>query len=218
MNDGVPLTLDIYRPTSPGSHPAIVEIYGGGWQRGAPADNVAFDSYLATHGYVVFAIDYRHSPQWRWPAQLSDVRAALEWIARHGTEYDADPSRLAVVGRSSGAQLAMVAAYARGGPPISAYNIADLPQRGGYDLACKVMGLPRGTVSALVSQGRIPFYRLGRKIVVFDRDELDAWLKSGAGLTRSRPEPKAGEDAPEAQPKAPRASRKTRPGRSRKSA
>jgi acetyl esterase/lipase len=120
VNDGVPLTLDVYRPTSPGTYPGIVEVYGGGWQRGAPADNAAFDSYLATHGYVVFAIDYRHAPQWRWPAQQSDVGAALEWIARHGTEYDADPTRLAVMGRSSGAELAMVAAYARGGPPIRA--------------------------------------------------------------------------------------------------
>lgn len=119
-SDGVPLTLDIYRPTAPGTYPAILEIYGGGWQRGAPADNATFDSYLATHGYIVFAIDYRHAPQWRWPAQLTDVRAALEWVVRHGAEYDADPSRLAVMGRSSGAQLAMVAAYAPGGPPIRA--------------------------------------------------------------------------------------------------
>src|SRR2546425_2813036 len=89
-------------------------------QRGAPGDNSAFDSYLATHGFVVFAIDYRHAPRWRWPAQLADVRAALEWIGRHGTEYGADPNRLAVLGRSSGAQLAMVASYARGGPPVRA--------------------------------------------------------------------------------------------------
>ena len=79
---------------------------------------------------MVFAIDYRHAPRWQWPAQLADVRAALEWIGRHGPEYGADPSRLAVLGRSSGAQLAMVAAYAPGGPPIravvSCYGPVDL--------------------------------------------------------------------------------------------
>jgi acetyl esterase/lipase len=119
MNDGVSLGLDVYRPPQPGRYPAIVQNYGGGWQRGAPGDNSAFASYLATHGFVVFAIDYRHAPRWRWPAQLADVRAALEWIGRHGAEYDADPNRVAVLGRSSGAELAMVAAYA-GGPPIRA--------------------------------------------------------------------------------------------------
>ncbi len=120
VNDGASLAMDIYRPAPRGNYPAVVQIYGGAWQRGAPADNPAFASYLAAHGYVVFAIDYRHAPRWHWPAQLADVRAALRWIAEHGKEYDADTSRLAVVGRSSGAQLAMVAAYAPGGPPVRA--------------------------------------------------------------------------------------------------
>lgn len=120
VNDGVRLTMDIYRPPSRGRYPAVVQIYGGAWQRGAPADNRAFASYLASHGYVVFAVDYRHAPRWRWPAQLTDVRAALAWIASHADEYDADASRLALMGRSSGAQLAMVAAYAPGAPPVQA--------------------------------------------------------------------------------------------------
>ena len=84
VNDGVRLTMDVYRPASPGSYPAVVQIYGGAWQRGAPASNTAFASYLASRGYVVFAIDYRHAPRWPWPAQLADVRAALSWIASMG--------------------------------------------------------------------------------------------------------------------------------------
>jgi acetyl esterase/lipase len=120
VNDGVPLTMDIYRPASAGTYPAVVQIYGGAWQRGAPGDNAEFASYLAAHGFVVFAIDYRHAPRWQWPAQLADVRAALAWIAEHGKEFDADTGRLALLGRSSGAQLAMVAAYAPGGPPACA--------------------------------------------------------------------------------------------------
>jgi acetyl esterase/lipase len=66
----------------------------------------------------VFAIDYRHAPQWHWPAQIQDVRAALGWIREHGGEYDADPSRLALVGRSAGAHHAMVAAYDLGAVPV----------------------------------------------------------------------------------------------------
>jgi acetyl esterase/lipase len=120
VNDGVHLSMDIYRPAARGTHPAIVQIYGGAWQRGAPGDNATFASYLAAHGYVVFAIDYRHAPRWQWPAQLADVRTALEWIAVHGKEYEADAGRLALIGRSSGAQLALVAAYASGGPPVRA--------------------------------------------------------------------------------------------------
>jgi len=68
----------------------------------------------------VFAIDYRHAPRWQWPAQIEDVRAALGWIRAHGGEYDADLSRLALLGRSAGAHLAMLAAYEPGAPPVAA--------------------------------------------------------------------------------------------------
>ena len=103
--------LDIYRPASAGQYPSVVQVYGGAWQRGAPEDDAKFATYLAARGFVVFAIDYRHAPQWPWPAQIEDVRAALGWVREHGGEYDADVSRLALFGRSAGAQLAMVAAY-----------------------------------------------------------------------------------------------------------
>src|SRR5712691_10353122 len=34
---GVPLTLDIYRPTTAGPHPVLVQVYGGAWRGGSPA-------------------------------------------------------------------------------------------------------------------------------------------------------------------------------------
>ena len=117
---GVRLMLDIYRPVDAGRYPAVVQIYGGAWQRGAPGDDAAFATYLAARGFVVFAIDYRHAPEWQWPAQIVDVRSALGWIHEHGAEYEADASRLALLGRSSGAQLAMVAAYGPAAVPIRA--------------------------------------------------------------------------------------------------
>ena len=109
--DGSALTLDVYRPPAPGRFPIIVQIYGGAWQRGMPGDNAAFARHFAARGHVVFAIDYRHAPLWQWPAQIDDVRAALAWIGLHAPEYDGDPRRIVLIGRSSGAQLALLAAY-----------------------------------------------------------------------------------------------------------
>lgn len=116
--DGQQLTLDVYRPLADGRFPAIVQIYGGAWQGGAPGDNPEFARYLAARGYVVFAIDYRHAPSWPWPAQIADVRTALTWIREHGREHDADFSRLALLGRSAGGHLALMAAYEPGAPPV----------------------------------------------------------------------------------------------------
>ena len=117
---GVPLTVDVYRPAGAGPHPVLVQLYGGAWQRGSPADNPSFASWFAAKGYVVFAADYRHAPEATWPAQIEDVRSALDWIATHASEYEADTSRLALVGRSAGAQLALLAAYQAGASRVRA--------------------------------------------------------------------------------------------------
>jgi acetyl esterase/lipase len=109
--DGHPLTLTIYRPTFSGRFPIVVQMYGGAWQRGTPDDDRMFARYLASRGHVVFAIDYRHAPRWRWPAQIVDVRSALAWIRTHAAQYDGDASRLVLLGRSAGAQLALIAAF-----------------------------------------------------------------------------------------------------------
>jgi acetyl esterase/lipase len=109
--DGKPLTVDVYQPESTGPHPIVVQLYGGAWRNGAPGDFAKFARWLAGGGYVVFAIDYRHSPQWRWPAHSDDVTTALTWIGTHAREYDGDTSRVVLLGRSAGAHLALLAAY-----------------------------------------------------------------------------------------------------------
>jgi acetyl esterase/lipase len=128
--DGQGLTLTVYRPNRDGRFPAIVQIYGGAWQRGTPEDQSEIGRYLAARGYVVFAIDYRHAPRWMWPAQIADVRSALGWIRDHARDYQADVTRLALVGRSAGAQLALIAAYEPNAPRIrgvvSYYGPVDL--------------------------------------------------------------------------------------------
>ncbi len=108
---GIPLSLDIYRPPQVGKYPAIVVIYGGAWRSGSRVQNADFNRYMAVQGYTIFAIDYRHAPQYRFPAQLDDVRAGLAFIRQHAAEYEADPDRIALLGRSAGAHLAMLAAY-----------------------------------------------------------------------------------------------------------
>ena len=130
--DGHPLTMTVYRPTSAGRFPILVQIYGGAWQRGSPDDDRTFATYMASRGHVVFAIDYRHAPRWKWPAQIEDVRSALGWIRAHAAEYDGDASRLVLLGRSAGAQLALVAAY-EGTPSdvvgvVSFYGPTDLAE------------------------------------------------------------------------------------------
>lgn len=112
--DGVPLSLDVYQPAVDGSFPIIVQIYGGSWQSGSPASQEWFSRHFAERGYVVVALDYRHAPEWIWPEQIVDVRTALYWISENARRFGGDASRIVLVGRSAGAQLAMRLAYQEG--------------------------------------------------------------------------------------------------------
>lgn len=117
--DRIPLKLRIYRPPAryrerslaEGLYPGVLVIYGGAWQRGSPADNALFNHALAAQGYIVIALDYRHAPQYPFPAQLEDVRAGLLFVQAHAREWGVDPERMAVMGRSAGGQLALLLAY-----------------------------------------------------------------------------------------------------------
>jgi acetyl esterase/lipase len=120
QTNGVPLSLNLYRPSQVGKYPAIVVIHGGGWQNGSPNDSAQFSQYMAAQGYSVVSIDYRRAPQHRFPAQLEDVRKAIAYIREHADELEVDVNRMALMGRSAGAHLAMLAAYEPDAPPIRA--------------------------------------------------------------------------------------------------
>jgi len=126
-----PLKLDVYEPLVEPAigdrYPAIVVVHGGSWNRGDKQDFFAMHRrYLAGQGYVVFAIQYRLSSEAKWPAQLEDVQDAIRWVKTHAGEYQVDPERVALLGRSSGGHLALLAAYR-----------PDLSTEGGVDTRVK---------------------------------------------------------------------------------
>jgi acetyl esterase/lipase len=112
--DGARLALDLYRSAIPGSRPTLIVIYGGAWMFGNRDDSAELASAFAARGYTVAAIDYRHAPAHRFPTQPGDVRAAMETLARHALAWGIDRNRVAILGSSSGAELALLAAYEPG--------------------------------------------------------------------------------------------------------
>ncbi len=110
--DGATLGFDVYHAPTAGPRPTIVTIYGGAWLFGKRQDMAEIDRDLAAHGYTVIAIDYRHAPKHRFPVERDDVQDALATIAHNAERFDVDPDRVAIFGRSAGAELALLAGYA----------------------------------------------------------------------------------------------------------
>jgi acetyl esterase/lipase len=129
--DGETLKMDILRPGyEHGPLPGVLVVHGGTWQSGTSRDFLALNGYLAARDYVVFSINYRLAPKWKFPAGRDDVLSALAYIKVYAKDLGLDPTRLALLGRSAGAQLALLAAYTANEPAIrgvvSVYGPTDL--------------------------------------------------------------------------------------------
>src|SRR5450755_2486951 len=112
--NGSQLRLDIYKPGTgdsglqPALHPAVLLIHGGGWSSLDKSTMHTMGQFLARHGLVAFAVDYRlfQGTQDRWPAQLDDVQRAVRWVRANASTYGVKPEQLGAFGHSAGAQLA----------------------------------------------------------------------------------------------------------------
>ncbi|MEU9039581.1 alpha/beta hydrolase [Streptomyces sp. NPDC048352] len=110
-----PRLLDVHVPAAQGPVPAVVWIHGGGWLEGdrryppptVPA-GLLHGAVLAA-GLALVSIDYRHSLEAPFPAQLHDVKAAIRYVRAFAAAFGIDPGRMAVWGESAGGHLAALA-------------------------------------------------------------------------------------------------------------
>jgi acetyl esterase/lipase len=102
------LSLDIFYPSRENrrGYPGVVMIHGGGWRSGDRSQCVPIAQQLAANGYVAVAVEYRLSLEAQYPAGIHDVKAAIRWMRANAKMYSLDTARIAVMGFSSGGQMA----------------------------------------------------------------------------------------------------------------
>lgn len=117
--DGHTLQLDVFYPAHRDKPlPAVMIIHGGGWRSGNRQQHIPLAARLAAQGFVCFTVSYRLSTDALYPAAVHDLKAALRWIRAHATTYSVDPTRMAVLGFSAGAQLAALLGSATNVPAL----------------------------------------------------------------------------------------------------
>jgi len=105
--EGKELLARVYRPKGAPAAPLIglVDAHGGAWNRLDRTIGVHHGRGLAAAGVVVASLDFRQGPDHKHPAASADVAAGVRWMRAHASRLGVDPTRIGLVGQSSGGHL-----------------------------------------------------------------------------------------------------------------
>ncbi|WBL22739.1 pectinesterase family protein [Zunongwangia sp. HRR-M8] len=103
------LKLDTYIPEQKNNEklPGVLLIHGGGWFSGEKENLGVLAQALAANGYVAVTPSYRLGGEAIYPAAVLDLKDALRWMRKNAKKLNLDVNRIATLGGSAGAQLAM---------------------------------------------------------------------------------------------------------------
>jgi acetyl esterase/lipase len=104
------LKLDLYMPPGVEKPPLLVYLHGGSLTGGEKADptNRKIGEGLCRLGFAVAMVNYRLSPQVKFPAYIEDSAAAVVWAGQHAADYGYDRERIYLGGHSAGGYLALM--------------------------------------------------------------------------------------------------------------
>src|SRR6202022_3108945 len=74
-------------------------------------ENPTWNRWLAERGYLVLDIQYRLAPAAGWREAVGDIGRATTWLRANADDLGVDPGRIALLGRSAGGHLALLAAF-----------------------------------------------------------------------------------------------------------
>ena len=124
------LPARVYSPNGAGPFPVVVYFHGGGW---VLADKEVYDggarALAKQANAIVVSVDYRRSPEAKFPAAWDDALASYKWVFENAASMKGDPKRMALAGESAGGNLAISTAVAvrDAGLPMPSHVLAVYP-------------------------------------------------------------------------------------------
>jgi pectinesterase len=100
------LRLNIFYPKDKlQKYPAVILVHGGGWRSGDKSQQLPMAQEIASAGFVTAAVEYRLSPEAKYPAAIADLKSAVRWLRANEYKYNIDTNKIAALGCSSGGHL-----------------------------------------------------------------------------------------------------------------
>jgi acetyl esterase/lipase len=100
------LHLDVFFNKKQKNNPGVIMIHAGGWRSGNKNQMQGLAQEITSRGYSCFAIEYRLSLEAKYPKGIYDVKNAIKFIKDNAKKFHVDPDKIAVLGCSSGGQMA----------------------------------------------------------------------------------------------------------------
>jgi acetyl esterase len=103
----------LYLPDNADRPPLLIYAHGGGFVQGSlPSWDAMLRDLVRQSGVAALSVDYRLSPEHRFPVAFDEMVAMIRLASREGSGFGIDPLRLAVGGDSAGANLALATSLA----------------------------------------------------------------------------------------------------------
>ena len=120
-----PLLARLFRPRGEGPFPALVECHGGAWCLSDRSTEHLRHEFMAAHGIVSIALDFRSGSTDPYPASVEDINYAVRWAKLHARELKTRPDLIGLSGQSSGGHLAMLVAMRPRDPRYAAIALPE---------------------------------------------------------------------------------------------
>ena len=104
--------LDLYLPSKVKNPKLLVWIHGGAWRRGDKKSVPV--KQLLKKGYAIASVNYRLSPEAKFPAQIHDLKASIRFLRANAEKYGYKAEKIAILGSSAGGHLVALLAVTNG--------------------------------------------------------------------------------------------------------
>ena len=111
--DGYEIPASIFKPTDVKKDAPIVVFYhGGGWMTCSRQSHYYSVATLASKTKSVWiSIEYRLAPEFKYKTQVTDYKAALEWVINNREQFSSKDAKIGVCGDSAGGQISALMSH-----------------------------------------------------------------------------------------------------------